>query len=268
MTENANLTIEINDATLVLDEKDIDENVLNILLKGTRENSVLILVKACKNPINYTFSECFKGKITILLDESCKKAKRYFTLMDNTNIVFALADFCNSKREINFTTKLLGENARAVFSLSTLVKAKSIKNFSINFDHIKENTTSSMINYGVILDRSQLVFSGNSLINNNVEGCEAHQKTKIIVFDANAVAKANPNLLINNNKVIASHAATVGRINEDHLFYMQSRGLSEETAKTLIVKGYLEPIINFYDEEKIRTQLINYLEGAFQNVWC
>lgn len=268
MIQNATLTLEINDATLVIDEKNINENISNIVLKGTKEHSLLILVKACKNAINYTFSPCFKGKTTILLDDNCHKVTRFFTLMDSANVVFALADFNNSKRNIDLTTKLMGENAKAVFSLSTLVKEKLVKNFNINFDHIKPNTTSSMINYGVILDKSQLVFAGDSLINDNVEGCEAHQKTKIIVFDANAVAKANPILRINNNKVIASHLATVGKINEDHLFYMQSRGLSEKTAKTLIVKGYLEPIISLYDEEKTRKQLINYLEGAFQNVWC
>ena len=89
-----------------------------------------------------------------------------------------------------------------------------------------------MINYGVILDRS-ISISGNSLINNNVEGCEAHQKQKLL-FLMQSGAKANPNLLINTTR-LSLHAATVGRINEI-IFYMQSRGLSEETAKTLIVK--------------------------------
>ncbi|HKL84363.1 MAG TPA: SufD family Fe-S cluster assembly protein, partial [Bacilli bacterium] len=91
---------------------------------------------------------------------------------------------------------------------------------------------------------------------------ETHQTAKIIIFDDKAQAKADPILAIHFNDVAASHAATVGKVNADHLYYMQSRGISELDTKRLITKGYLEPVIKFVDDQEIANALTLALEEA------
>ena len=64
-------------------------------------------------------------------------------------------------------------------------------------------------------------------------------------------------MCIDENDVEASHAAVVGKINEEHIFYLCSRGLGEEEAKRLITLGYLNPIIAYFDDQRIKEDIAN-----------
>ena len=124
------------------------------------------------------------------------------------------------------------------------------------------SSNADMKNYGVLLDGGTLIFSGNSTIYEDVKGAETHQTARIIVFDPDGKAEANPNLNIYHNDVIAaSHAATVGKVNDEHLYYLGSRGLDEFDAKKLITKGYLQPIIELIDDDTLKDKLLHDLEG-------
>ena len=107
-----------------------------------------------------------------------------------------------------------------------------------------------MENYGVCEDSSNLSFLGSSKIIKGAHNSATHQSAKIMVFDKNCVAKASPTLCIDENDVQASHAAVVGRINEDHIFYLTSRGIEEKEAKKLITLGYLMPILSHFNNQK------------------
>jgi Fe-S cluster assembly protein SufD len=72
---------------------------------------------------------------------------------------------------------------------------------------------------------------------------------KIVLFDDNAKAKSMPILKISENDISASHATSVGTLNENEVFYLTSRGISEDMAKNLITLGYFNPIISKFDEE-------------------
>jgi Fe-S cluster assembly protein SufD len=105
-----------------------------------------------------------------------------------------------------------------------------------------------MSNYGIAEDTSKLVFAGVSEIQKGAKKTHTPAKSpKIIVFDPKADALASPILKIGENDVEASHAAVVGRLSEEHLFYLESRGVDEAMAKRLITLGYLKPIELFSD---------------------
>ncbi|HBF67879.1 MAG TPA: hypothetical protein DDW20_00960 [Firmicutes bacterium] len=94
-----------------------------------------------------------------------------------------------------------------------------------------------------------MVFSGINHIKTGAKKSVTSQNAKIIVFDRNAVGIASPILKIDENDVKASHAAIVGQLNSDHMFYLMSRGLSKEDARQLITLGYLEPISKLFNAE-------------------
>ena len=118
-----------------------------------------------------------------------------------------------------------------------------------------------MDNYGVVRDDGKLVFSGIGKIANGQHGSKAHQNAKIMVFDKNSIGVAKPILKIDENDIEASHAAIVGKINDEHIFYLTSRGLSEDDAKRLITFGYLKPIIKGFEDEELKEQITNLIEG-------
>ena len=141
------------------------------------------------------------------------------------------------------------EGASVHFHLATLGAETDKKEFSVSFTHLARNTYAEMNNYGVCVENAKLVFSGVGHVLKGAKQTKTHQNAKIMVFDPLCQAFANPILKIDENEIEASHAAAVGKVNEEHLFYLTSRGLKEEEAKQLITLGYLKPILAYFDEE-------------------
>ena len=86
------------------------------------------------------------------------------------------------------------------------------------------------------------------------------QNAKIMVFDRYSNAIAKPILKIDENEIEASHAASVGKISDDEMFYLTSRGLSEEMAKELITLGYLKPIVSEFKDDDVRESILKLIE--------
>ena len=82
-----------------------------------------------------------------------------------------------------------------------------------------------------------------------------------MVFDRLSNAVAKPILKIDENDIEASHAAVVGKINDDHLFYLTSRGISEKEAKELITFGYLKPILVGFNDQEVIDEINKLIEG-------
>ena len=112
------------------------------------------------------------------------------------------------------------------------------------------------------MDDSFIKINGVSHIKENAIKSEAHQKVKCLLFDEKSRAIANPILKIDCDDIIASHACAIGSLNNDHIFYLLSRGLSLEEARRLIIMGYLLPIKDYFDEED-KNKIVNYVEGDF-----
>ena len=107
-----------------------------------------------------------------------------------------------------------------------------------------------------------MTFSGVSEIQKGAKKTHTRQVAKIIVFDPKSDGQASPILKIGENDVEASHAAVVGRLSEEHLFYLESRGVDETMAKRLITLGYLKPIEAYFSDPKIVEQIDNAIEGG------
>lgn len=96
---------------------------------------------------------------------------------------------------------------------------------------------------GVGKDKSFQEFSGMIKIDKAAQQSNAFLENRVLLVSKNATSRAKPGLEINANNVKASHAATTGRINEQQLFYLQSRGIDVKTAEDLIAKGFLKEIL-------------------------
>lgn len=133
--------------------------------------------------------------------------------------------------------------------MTTLSSGKTNKKFDVSFIHNVGLTKAIMSNYGVAKNESSIIFSGVNHILKNSKKSSTSQNAKIIVFDEKARGIASPILKIDENEVQASHGAIVGRLNDDHMFYLMSRGLSKNEAREVITRGYLEPIKKQFNEE-------------------
>ena len=165
------------------------------------------------------------------------------------------ADFCNAKAHVRLTVYLEGEHSSASLRVASLAKDEDNKKFEASIVH-KVGATEGLVEcYGICEGASKLVFTGVSQIEKGAKGAATRQSAKIIVFDPKCLGRCSPILKIDENDVRASHAAVVGKLNDDHLFYLQSRGIDLSEARKLITQGYLMPIAAYFDErEKARIQ--------------
>lgn len=155
---------------------------------------------------------------------------------------------------------LLGEGANANLRLASLSKDKEKKNYQITLHHQAPNTFGDMDNYGIVQSGATLIIDGIGRIDKGQFMSSTHQTNKIIVFDQNCVAKANPYLYIDEYDVKASHGASVGKIDEDHLYYLQSRGLSKHEAMHLVTYGYFLPVLEFITVDSLKERFSQVLK--------
>ncbi|MCQ2796049.1 MAG: SufD family Fe-S cluster assembly protein [Bacilli bacterium] len=217
---------------------------MNIKVKPNENKEILV---KDNSSINFSVSENASLILKFVFFSPVKNIVINGELKKKAKLKAIVADFSNGEAKMNAKILLKEEGADATWDLASLATKKDKKEFDISFIHNKGNTKADMNNYGVALNASRLVFSGTNHIQKKAKKSNTNQNAKIIVFDKDASGKANPILRIDENDVIASHAAVVGRLNDEHLFYLKSRGLTEEEAKALIVSGYLKPIAKNFD---------------------
>ena len=199
--------------------------------------------------------------VASLMHFAKKDLKFSADVAQNSVLTGYFADFITSDCKADITINLNGEGAVCRWHLASLSEKNEHKEFAVNIYHNALNTYSKMDNYGVVRDNAKLVFAGIGKICNGMHGSKAHQNAKIMVFDKLSNGVAKPVLKIDENDVEASHAAVVGKINDEHIFYLTSRGLTEDEAKRLITFGYLKPIIKGFEDDEFKEEIINLIEG-------
>ncbi len=131
-------------------------------------------------------------------------------------------------------------------------------------DHIAPNATSNLLFRGVLKDSSRLVYSGLIRVHEGAQKTDAYQKNNNLILSPSARADSIPNLEIAANDVRCSHGATAGKVSEDHLFYLMSRGLSRGEAERLIVNGFLAPLIERIPLEDVRERLSALVDAKME----
>lgn len=180
----------------------------------------------------------------------------------NATLTAVFADFSKGEGRFVLNVYLEDEGASCDWHLAALGNGTSRKVFDTSVWHNSPHTTGSMSNYGICRDESRLTFTGTSEIKRGSKGSSTRQSAKIIVFDPLSDGKCSPILNIDENDVTASHAAIVGKLNEGHLFYIMSRGLSMDDAKRLITLGYMKPIEAYFTSDSLKQRIDDAIEGG------
>jgi Fe-S cluster assembly protein SufD len=175
----------------------------------------------------------------------------------NTLLVTLGGDFSRTWKECT----LAGEGAQSfMFGLYFSHADQRFEHWTLQ-DHVAPHTTSDLLYKGALNDRSQALYYGTIHIRPGAFRSDAYQANRNLALSPHARALPNPQLEIENNDVRCTHGATVGQINSDHLFYMQSRGIPRDEAKRLIVFGFFNQVL-----DKVRwSGMHDRLAEAIQN---
>lgn len=137
-----------------------------------------------------------------------------------------------------------GKDAHASFSAGWTLAGKRQAQFHVSMEHKEPHTSSSQNLKGILKDKSRSNFQGKIHIVQDAQKVEAFQSNKHLLLSDEAIATSNPMLEIFADDVKASHGSTIGQISKDDLFYLKSRGMDEETARHLLLQGFLQEIID------------------------
>ena len=201
------------------------------------------------------------AKISFFINNELNNLDVEINSFKNSEVNVWYADFSKDRNVINLTIYLKQEGASANFHLASLTSKQDNKVFNVSVKHEAKNTYGKVDNYGVCKDSGKLVFDGVSHILNGCINSKTYQNARIMVFDKSCHAIAKPILKIDENDIAANHAAVVGKVNDEHLFYLTSRGLSEAQAKEVITFGYLKPILEGFIDEDVKEEISKLIEG-------
>jgi Fe-S cluster assembly protein SufD len=127
-------------------------------------------------------------------------------------------------------------------------------------DHAAPNGTSDLLYKGALRDESSAVYSGLIRVRPGAQKTNAMQTNRNVVLSERAKADSIPNLEIEANDVRCGHAASVGPVSDDEIFYLQSRGIPRDEAERLIVKGFFQEVIDRIPLEDVRDAIDEAIE--------
>jgi Fe-S cluster assembly protein SufD len=109
--------------------------------------------------------------------------------------------------------------------------------------HSAEHTTADLVTRGVLDDVARSVYEGVQDVGSEAWDTNSYQRENTLMLSDESEADASPKLIINNHDTEASHAATVGQVDQQDLFYMTSRGVDTRRAKNMLVEGFFVPVL-------------------------
>jgi len=181
----------------------------------------------------------------------------------NAQIDWALGQMNEGNTISENSTHLVGDGSVTNPRTVTVGKGRQIQNFTAQTVHHGLNTDGQISQRGVMLDKTTAIFNAIGKIDDGASGANAEQESRILMLSKGARGDANPILLIDEDDVTAGHAASVGRIDELQMYYLQSRGITPDEAKRLIIHGFLAPVVKELPIETIKAQLTELIERKF-----
>ncbi|MSR86137.1 Fe-S cluster assembly protein SufD [Candidatus Woesearchaeota archaeon] len=167
--------------------------------------------------------------------------------------------------QLDVQTNLICPQAQMEASSGYFGKGGQVFDLYSEAKHMSSSTECTLYNRGVLCNGARTVTRGKIIIEKNNSKCKAKQKSDNLIIGKNARCDAVPILEVENDDVSCFHGATITHLDEEQLFYLSSRGIELESAKAMIIAGYLEPIINTFPneefQEKIREKIWKRMEN-------
>lgn len=160
----------------------------------------------------------------------------------------------------DFDTDLFGEGAHSEIKVVDITSGDQQEGVNTRVTNYGKHSIGNINQRGVIMDRSRLIFNGIGHIIKGASGANAEQQNRVMMMSSEAHGDANPILLIDENDVLAGHAASVGQVDQKQLYYLMSRGIDRQTAQRMVIRGFLGDVLVSIPSKAIREELIQTIE--------
>lgn len=189
-----------------------------------------------------------------------------FTVGSKEKYIFLILLLDTNDQLGDLKVEINGSGAEVQILGIVLGSAKQKINIYTLQDHKAPNSISDLFIKSVLFDEARLSYRGLIQIEKGAFKSNAYQKNQNILMSPKSWADTRPELEILANDVRCTHGATVGRLNEEQVYYLKSRGLSQEQATQLLLEGFFTEVLNRVPDEKLRTDLQKKVNNSLQKL--
>jgi Fe-S cluster assembly protein SufD len=187
-------------------------------------------------------------------------AYRRAILDNDARIEWIVGDLHNGNSITDTKSVLKGNGSTSDSKIISVGTGNQRMSLTTQAVHFGRSTESDMITRAVMKDEATAIINGVTKIEKGATKSNGQQTEKVLMLSPKARGDANPILLIDEDDVKAGHAASVGQVNAEQVYYLMSRGISRKDAERLIIHGFLDPVVSEIPLNGLREQLHRILE--------
>jgi Fe-S cluster assembly protein SufD len=179
---------------------------------------------------------------------------------------WAALGFGSGNGKVRMDTKLAGPGSEARVTGGYAGGPGQHLDYDTTQEHAAPNTNSDLAFRGVLAKGSTAVWRGMIKVDPGAQQTDAFQESRNLLLSPEAHADAIPGLEILADDVRCTHAAAIAQVDKEQLFYLTSRGLSEADAKSLVIEGFLEALVERLAEGPVRDEISAALESRLAEI--
>lgn len=182
-------------------------------------------------------------------------------LLKDASIDWAIGAMNEGHLVADFDSDLVGTGSHAEVKVVAISAGRQIQAIDTRVTNKAAHSIGHILQHGVIREKGTLTFNGIGHILKGAKGADAQQESRVLMLSDQARGDANPILLIDENEVTAGHAASVGRMDPEEMYYLMSRGLRKEEAERLVIRGFLGSVLTAIPVKSVQKELVEVIEG-------
>ena len=163
----------------------------------------------------------------------------------------------------NLNIKVIGQNCCTNLNGAYLLKGNQHVDNHTMVDHIAAHCESHELYKGVVNDKSTAVFNGKVFVRKDAQKINAFQSNANVLLSDDATINSKPELEIYADDVKCSHGSTTGQLDEEAVFYLRARGLSEKSARKLMISAFIDDVINKIENKEVKAFVFGLLQKRF-----
>ena len=265
-TKSGTLNLEFNfceeDASL-LENIEIDAN--------TKSKTTIIIKYLSDNEHSYFHNGIIRVKANpdsktqiVIVNMLNSKSRNFLSIendiADNARVDYCIVDFGGKTSITNYYSNVIGNKARA--DLNSIYLGTENQVFDINYiaELFGQKTETNIEVQGALKDEAKKNFKGTIDFKKGSKKAKGNENEFCMLLSDKACSKALPMLLCTEEDVEGNHSSAAGKINDDVLFYIMSRGFSEKDAMKLVVKSKFNKILETIKDEELKEKIIKEID--------
>ncbi len=194
----------------------------------------------------------------LLITNEIQNSEIHVAENSTLTLIAILSKGFEDRRKLNFHVN--GQNSTVNFIGIVIADGEEKFPFETISNHYQPNTNAYYYIRSAMFDKSEIDYKGNLVIKKEAQQTDSYLAHNTLMLSKKAKTNTMPCLEIEADDVKAGHAAAIGKVDDELLFYLESRGINKREGQEMLIKGFLEADLNMIDSEEARIFIVKEIE--------